>query len=150
MPPRLTPKHAIVRRYQEDMAASGWSDYSLPSLEGYINARVAAEDLRRAGAGVTLESLIAALDRIGALDLGGLRVSFGKGNRIGGNFVDVAVIGQDGSMLCLTPQRPARWWASGSTSGHFSASAFRLARPASKSLPIRLSMLTNTCISFEM
>ena len=45
------------------------------------------------------ESLIAALDRIEALDLGGLRVGFGKGNRIGGNFVDMALIGQDGRML---------------------------------------------------
>ena len=83
------------------MAASGWrdSDYSLPSLEGYINARVAAEARRRAGADVSRESLTAALDRIEALDLGGLRVSFGKGNRIGGNFVDMALIGQDGRML---------------------------------------------------
>ena len=60
---------------------------------------VAAEGLRRAGTGVTRESLIAALDRIEALELGGLRVGFGKGNRIGGHFVDVAVIGQDGRML---------------------------------------------------
>ena len=99
VPSPFAPKHAIVRRWQEDMAASGWSDYSLPSLEGYINARVAAEGLRRGDAGVTRESLIGALDRIEALDLGGLRVGFGKGNRIGGNFVDVAVIGQDGRML---------------------------------------------------
>ena len=99
VPSPFAPKHAIVRHYQEDMAASGWSDYSLPSLEGYINARVAAEGLRRAGAGVSRDSLIAALDRIEALDLGGLRIGFGKGNRIGGNFVDVAVIGQDGRML---------------------------------------------------
>ena len=99
VPSPFAPKHAIVRRWQEDMAASGWSDYSLPSLEGYINARVAAEGLRRGGAGVTRESLIGALDRIEALDLGGLRVGFGKGNRIGDNFVDVAVIGQAGRML---------------------------------------------------
>ena len=99
VPSPFAPKHAIVRRCQEDMAASGWNDFSLPSLAGYINARVAAEGLRSAGPGVSRESLIAALDRIEALDLGGLRVGFGKGNRIGGNFVDVAVIGQDGRML---------------------------------------------------
>ena len=34
--------------------------------------------------------------------------------------------------------------------GYFSATAFKLARPASKSLPIMESMLTNTLISLEM
>ena len=110
---------------------------------------MAASGLRRAGTGVTRESLIAALDRIEALELGGLRVGFGKGNRIGGHFVDVAVNWARRPHAELTPQRPARWWASDGTSRYFSASAFRFARPASKSLPIRLSMLTNTCISFE-
>src|SRR5262249_58031876 len=33
---------------------------------------------------------------------------------------------------------------------YFSASVFRLARPSSKSLPIMLSRLRNTCMTFEM
>ena len=81
------------------MTASGWTDYSLPTLEGYINARIVAEALRRAGANVTRESLIASLERIESLDLGGMRIGYGTGNRIGSNFVDVAVLGTDGRIL---------------------------------------------------
>jgi ABC-type branched-subunit amino acid transport system substrate-binding protein len=96
VPSPFAPKYEIVRRYQADMMGSGWNDYSLSSLEGYINARITAEALRKAGAGVTRESLIAALERIEGLDLGGIRISYGPGNRIGSHFVDVAVIGAGG------------------------------------------------------
>jgi len=99
VPSPFAPKHEIVRRYQTDMTASGWSDWSLPSLEGYINARVIAEGLKRAGPAVTRESLIASLDRIESLDLGGITISYGHGNRIGSQFVDVAVIGAEGRIV---------------------------------------------------
>lgn len=99
VPSPFALKYEIVRRYQVDMQASGFSDYSLPTLEGYINARVMGEALRRAGAGVTREGLIAALERIEGLDLGGVRIGYGAGNRIGGTFVDVAVIGAGGRIM---------------------------------------------------
>jgi ABC-type branched-subunit amino acid transport system substrate-binding protein len=99
VPSPFTPRYEIVRRYQADMQDSGSTEYSLSTLEGYIAARVTAEALRRAGTGVSREGLILALDKIDSLDLGGLRIGFGAGNRIGGNFVDVAVIGTGGRML---------------------------------------------------
>ena len=99
VPSPFAPKNDIVRRYQADMAASGWSDYSLPTLEGYINARITAEALRKAGPGVTRESLIASLEKIESLDLGGIRIGYGSGNRNGSTFVDVAVIGAGGRMM---------------------------------------------------
>ena len=99
VPSPFASKYEVVRRYQADMKASGNADLSLPSLEGYINARVMAEGLRRAGATPTRESLLAALESIDALDLGGVRIGFGKGRREGNNFVDVAVIGQGGRMI---------------------------------------------------
>lgn len=99
VPSPFAPRNEIVRHYQDDMTASGWSDYSLPSLEGYINARVLVEGLKRAGPGVTRESLITALERIETLDLGGMRISYGKGNRNGSSFVDVVVIGADSRII---------------------------------------------------
>lgn len=99
VPSPFSSKHEIVRRYQADMAASGWTDFGLPSLEGYINARVLAEGLRRAGAGATRESLIAALETVDNLDLGGIRVNYGKSERLGSRFVDVAVLGQGGRFI---------------------------------------------------
>ena len=99
VPSPLSSKNELVRRYQLDMIASGWTDYSTPTLEGYVNARVLAEGLRRAGTNVTRASLIAALDGITGFDMGGMTVSFGSGNRIGGSFVDVGVIGAGGKIL---------------------------------------------------
>ena len=99
VPSPFATKNDLVRRYQIDMAASGWTDYSTPTLEGYVNARVLAEGLRRAGSNVTRASLIAALDSITAFNMGGMTVSFGEGNRVGGSFVDVGVVGTGGRII---------------------------------------------------
>ena len=99
VPSPFSTKNQLVRRYQEDMSASGWNDYSTATLEGYTNARVLGEGLRRAGPGVTRASLIAALDSIVGFNLGGMPISFGNGNRSGSNFVDVGVVGVNGRIL---------------------------------------------------
>ncbi len=99
VPPPNAPKYDIVRRYQADMRASGADQFSLPSLEGYVNARIMGEGLRRAGPSATREGMIAALERIEAFDIGGMQIGYGAGNRVGGTFVDVAVLGQDGRLI---------------------------------------------------
>jgi ABC-type branched-subunit amino acid transport system substrate-binding protein len=99
VPSPFSTRYEIVRRYQADMAASGSRDFSLPSLEGYIDACVLAEGLRRAGPSPTRAGLIAALEHVEGLDLGGVKISFGRGNREGSQFVDVAVIGTSGRMI---------------------------------------------------
>jgi hypothetical protein len=99
VPSPFAAKNEIVRRYQADMQAAGTTDYSLPSLEGYINARVLVEGLRRTASAPNRDSLLAALGNIEMLDLGGVRVAFGKGRREGSSFVDVAVIGASGRMI---------------------------------------------------
>lgn len=99
VPPPNAPKYEIVRRYQADMRASGSEEFSLNTLEGYINARVMAEGLRRAGPAVTREGLVAALGAIDSLDLGGIRIGYGPTNRQGSSFVDVAVIGEGGRLF---------------------------------------------------
>lgn len=99
VPSPFAPKYEIVRRYQADMIASGSREFSLPSLEGYIAARTMAEGLKRAGSNATREALVGALERIERLDLGGITIGYGPGNRIGSQFVDVAVIGAGGRVL---------------------------------------------------
>lgn len=99
VPSPLSNKNTLVRSYQTDMQASGWKDYTLFGLEAYVNARVMAEGLRRAGPKVTRESLINGLDGITNFDLGGMRVNYGNGNRVGSTFVDVGVVGLDGRLL---------------------------------------------------
>ncbi|MET3494133.1 ABC transporter substrate-binding protein [Variovorax boronicumulans] len=99
VPSPYSTKFEIVRRYQADMVANGTKDFSLTSLEGYINAAVLAEGLRRAGAAPTRAAVMAGLASIENFDLGGLKISYGRTNREGGHFVDVAVIGSRGQML---------------------------------------------------
>lgn len=99
VPSPFATKYALVRRYQADMEAAGSKDYSLPSLEGYVDARVLAEGLRRAGPAPTRAGVIAALEQIESLDLGGVRIGYGRGVREGSRFVDVAVIGSDGRFI---------------------------------------------------
>ena len=99
VPSPFSTRHEIVRRYQADMLASGQKAFSLPSLEGYVDACVLAEGLRRAGPGATRAKLMAALESIEDHDLGGMKISFGRSNREGSRFVDVAVIGTGGRLL---------------------------------------------------
>ncbi|QSI28209.1 ABC transporter substrate-binding protein [Variovorax sp. RKNM96] len=99
VPSPYSTKFEIVRRYQADMVANGTKDFSLTSLEGYINAAVLAEGLRRAGNAPTRASVMAGMASIENFDLGGLKINYGRTNREGGHFVDVAVIGSRGQML---------------------------------------------------
>lgn len=99
VPSPFATKYEIVRRYQADMLANGTSDFSLPSLEGYIDAAVLAEGLRRAGPAPTRAAVLAGLERIEGYDLGGVKISFGRTNREGNQFVDVAVISANGRLI---------------------------------------------------
>ena len=99
VPSPFATRFEVVRRYQADMEASGSKDFSLPSLEGYMDAAVLVEGLRRAGPAPTRAALIAALASIESYDLGGVKINFGRSNREGNQFVDVAVIGGNGRLV---------------------------------------------------
>ncbi len=98
-PSPFASKANVVREYTRDMALGGNSELTYPSLEGYINARVLAEGLRRAGPGATRDSLNTALGGMIDFDVGGMRITYGEGNRLGGNFVDVGVVNSAGRIL---------------------------------------------------
>jgi branched-chain amino acid transport system substrate-binding protein len=99
VPSPISSKNTLVRNYQADMQAIGSRDFTLFGLEAYVNARVMAEGLRRAGTSVTRATLINALDSITAFDMGGMTISYGNGKRLGSSFVDVGVVGLDGRLL---------------------------------------------------
>ncbi|SCK46956.1 ABC-type branched-chain amino acid transport system, substrate-binding protein [Variovorax sp. HW608] len=99
VPSPYSTKFELVRRYQADMLASGVKDFSLISLEGYMDAAVLAEGLRRAGPAPTRAAVLAGLERIEAFDLGGVKINFGRTNREGSQFVDVAVISSNGRLI---------------------------------------------------
>ncbi|MES2958326.1 MAG: ABC transporter substrate-binding protein [Pseudomonadota bacterium] len=96
MPYPFAPLNALTNEY---LAAAGaaspkvQANYS--SIEGYIAGRVMLEGLRRAGAVLSREALIAGLESIQSVDLGGFFVDFGPRKRVGSSFVDLTIL--DGS-----------------------------------------------------
>lgn len=70
---------------------------SFASLEGYIAANVFVEGLKKAGKVPTRDSFIAALDKLGTLDLRGYRVKFSPENHNGSSLVELTVLGTGGT-----------------------------------------------------
>lgn len=99
VPSPFALRYRLVREYQRDMNAAGSHEYTLPGLEGYVNARVLLEGMRQAGANPSRDSVLAALGRLGNLDLGGMRFNYSNGRREGGHFVDLVVVGAENRLL---------------------------------------------------
>lgn len=89
----------LVRDYQAAMKAIGVEEFSHLSLEGYVNARVLAEGLRRAGRTLTRASFEAALDGMRRVDLGGMEISFGQGAQSGSRLVELTMVNAQGRLL---------------------------------------------------
>ncbi|MBF0313433.1 MAG: ABC transporter substrate-binding protein [Oligoflexia bacterium] len=67
----------LIKQYQKDVI----SDFSFPSLEGYIDAIVIVEGLKQAGSDLTRENFKNAMKKIN-LNIGGLQINFtGKINQ---------------------------------------------------------------------
>ncbi len=87
----------MVKRYRDDMQKfslalpSALQDpsyrpliYSFGSLEGYVNAYILVEGLKRAGKDLTAEKLLAAIEGMSSLDIGlAVPVSFSSGDHQG-------------------------------------------------------------------
>ncbi|MDT8989307.1 ABC transporter substrate-binding protein [Curvibacter sp. APW13] len=93
------PALPLVREYQQAMTAAGFTDFSHQSLEGYANAKLAAEGLRRAGKNLSRSSFVAAMEEMRGLNLGGVTVSFGQGAASGSKFVELTLIGSQGRLI---------------------------------------------------
>jgi ABC-type branched-subunit amino acid transport system substrate-binding protein len=90
----------IVKEYQMVMKEqTGKSDYSFLTLESYLSARILVDGLRRAGRDLTREKLIAALETMHDASFGGFRVDYSRTNHAASRFVELTVIGKDGTIL---------------------------------------------------
>lgn len=99
-PDAYRPKQAVVREYQNAMRAAGSTDLSSGSFEGYVNTRVLAEGLDRAGRDLTRAKLRSALAGIQRFDLGGFLIDFsGASPFVGSRYVDLGVLGASGRFL---------------------------------------------------
>ena len=89
----------VVKEYNKAIQAyAKHGNYSYYGIEGFLNAKLMAEALKKAGKEPTREKLIAALEG-GNFDLGGYRVSYSSANHNGSRFVDLTVLGRDGRVL---------------------------------------------------
>jgi len=93
-------KHIVVRDFQTAMRAAGQTEFSSGSFEGYVNTRVMAEGLERAGRELTRGKLRSALAGIQKFDLGGFLVDFSPASPfVGSRYVDLGVLGASGRFL---------------------------------------------------
>jgi branched-chain amino acid transport system substrate-binding protein len=69
------------------------------ALEGYINARVFAEILRRAGRNLSRSSFIDSAWGLKHYDLGGFEVSFNEGEPNASRYVELTMVGRSGRLI---------------------------------------------------
>lgn len=86
----------ILNEYREAMQSMGASDLSYGSLEGYINAKILIEGMRRAGSSITRESVRRGLESMGQVDLGGVFARYGPQAHLNTGFSELTQIGKDG------------------------------------------------------
>lgn len=90
----------VVREFQAAWKASGaTAEPSHLALEGYINARVFAEALQRAGRNPTRAAFIDAAWNLRKWDLGGFEISASTPERNASRFVELTLVGRDGRFI---------------------------------------------------
>ena len=89
VPNPSNPAIPVVRAYQNAIKKLGGIDIGYSSLEGYVNARILLEGLRRAGRSATREKLVEAMHSMRPYDLGGFQVRYSPIDHHGTDFVEL-------------------------------------------------------------
>ena len=90
----------VVRDFQQAWKASSTTlEPSHLALEGYINARVFAEALRRVGKSPSRNAFIDSTWAMKRFDLGGFEVSFNASDKNASRFVELTMVANDGRFI---------------------------------------------------
>jgi branched-chain amino acid transport system substrate-binding protein len=101
MPSPYDDSAPIVKRYQTDLKkADNQSEFEFTSLEGYADAVVLVDALKRAGSNLTRASFTRALEHLD-IDLGGLKVAFSPSDHQGSQLIFYTVI-KGGKAVSIT------------------------------------------------
>lgn len=84
--------NALAKEYQAAMRKAGYDNLSFLGFEAYINAKVVAEAIKRAGKDLTRAKFITAMESMKALDVGGFFLHFNKNQHQGSRFVELTII----------------------------------------------------------
>jgi ABC-type branched-subunit amino acid transport system substrate-binding protein len=99
VPNPLSEAFSAAREYRTLLARYGHgAEPSYTSFEEFLAAKTLVEGLQRAKS-PTREAIIAALESLERLDLGGYTVSFGPNNRRGSKWVELVTIRKDGKVV---------------------------------------------------
>lgn len=71
-----TPSSMVVREYQQRMKEAGEQELDFSSMEGFLIGKVFVEGVRRAGKNLSRDALIAALESMKDVNLGGFEISY--------------------------------------------------------------------------
>jgi ABC-type branched-subunit amino acid transport system substrate-binding protein len=99
MPFPFQPKSPIAREFLAAVQRGG-ADYkaNYSSIEGYVAAKVFAEGLRRAGKGATRDTLIAGLESMQGVDMGGFVVNYSARRHVASQYVDLTMLTEFGGV----------------------------------------------------
>jgi ABC-type branched-subunit amino acid transport system substrate-binding protein len=90
----------VVRDFHNAWKATGTTmEPSHLALEGYINARVMVEALKRVGGLLRRASFLEATWGLKRLDLGGYEINFEKPGRSASKFIELTLIGRSGKFI---------------------------------------------------
>jgi ABC-type branched-subunit amino acid transport system substrate-binding protein len=100
---QITPApHLLTTRLGQEFNAAAklsGATVSYPGIEGFVNAKVLVEGLRRAGRNLTREGFVRALESMQRVDFGGLMVTYGPNDHSGSEFIELTMIGKDGRFV---------------------------------------------------
>ncbi len=88
----------VVKDYQK-LLGKQKDKYSYYGLEGYMNARLMTEAIKKLGKDVTRDKLVSTLEGMQNFDLGGFKISYSPDNRLGSRYVELTVVGAGGKVM---------------------------------------------------
>ena len=98
LPSPFSAATALARDYAA-AAAKAKQARSYAGLYGFASAKLLTLGLAKAGRDPTRGSLVQALESLGEVDLGGFRLRYGPGERVGSSYVDSTIITHQGRFM---------------------------------------------------
>lgn len=97
--PDPTSLATVLGQEFKSMAQAAGVSPSYAAMEGFVAAKVLVEGLKRGGRSLTRESLIAGLESMRKVDLGGLILSYSERDHNGSEFVELTMISKNGKFI---------------------------------------------------
>jgi branched-chain amino acid transport system substrate-binding protein len=85
----------LGEEFQKAAKATG-ATLSYAGMEGFVNAKLLVEGLRRAGRNLSREGFVRALETMKRVDLGGVVITYDEKDHSGSKFVELTIVGKGG------------------------------------------------------